>query len=245
MKKEIFYDLAAEIEKECGDWEQGEGLSEETKKALLAKVAQLDGEVPEKETAKVRHLPVKKRYLLVVAAVLVLVLGMGVMGDRAWISKKEDMERASELTTKVDNEEKESVLAEEEAIYQEIAETLGIAPMRLGYFPDGMELDSYSIAENTGWAYVNYLYEGELITIQMAKDHKEISGNVQWDGGHQIFERVKNNYGYNVEVYCMDEQQQKYGAKIVYGNGYYEIFGCFSEKNEFFSILEQIFFKNV
>ena len=49
MKKEIFYDLAAEIEKECGDWEQGEGFSEEARAALLAKVAQMDGEVPEKE----------------------------------------------------------------------------------------------------------------------------------------------------------------------------------------------------
>lgn len=245
MKKEIFYDLAAEIEKECGDWEQGEGLSEETKKALLAKVAQLDGEVPEKETAKVRHLPVKKRYLLVVAAALVLVLGMGVMGDRAWISKKEDMERASELTTKIDNEEKENVLRQEEEIYQEISEVLGIAAIRMGYFPDGMELDSYSIIEDTGWAYVNYLYEGELITVQMAKDYKEISGNVQWDGGYEILDGVHNIFGHQMEVYCVDEQQQKYGAKILYGNGYYEIFGRFSEKNEFFSILEQIFFKNV
>ena len=245
MKKEIFYDLAAEIEKECGDWEQGEGLSEENRKALLAKVAQLDGEVPKKETAKVRHLPVKKRYLLVVAAVLVLVLGMGVMGDRAWISKKEDMERASELTTKIDNEEKESVLAEEDAIYEEIAEVLGIAPMRLGYFPEGMELDSYSITENTGWAYVNYLYEGELITIYMAKDHKENAGNVQWDGEYEKIEPINNIYGHEIEAYCIDEENQKYDAKILYGNGYYEIFGCFSEKNDFFSILEQIFFKNV
>ena len=60
-----------------------------------------------------------------------------------------------------------------EEIYQEIAETLGIAALRLGYCPDGMVLDSYMIMENTGWAYVNYLYEGETITIQMVKDYKE------------------------------------------------------------------------
>ena len=245
MKKEIFYDLAAEIEKECGDWEQGEGFSEEARAALLAKVAQMDGEVPEKEAEKVRHLPVKKRYLLVLAAALTLLLGLGVMGDRAWISRKENMERASELTTKVNNEEKISVLREEEDIYQEIAETLGIAPLRLGYLPEGMELDSYSIAENTGWAYVNYMYEGELITVQMVKDYKEIAGNVQWDGAYGKIKGIENIYGHEIEAYCVDEKEQKYDAKILYGNGYYEIFGCFSEKNEFFCILEQLFFKNV
>ena len=245
MKKEIFYDLAAEIEKECGDWEQGEGFSEEARAALLAKVAQMDGEVPEKEAEKVRHLPVKKRYLLVLAAALTLLLGLGVMGDRAWISRKENMERASELTTKVNNEEKISVLREEEDIYQEIAETLGIAPLRLGYLPEGMELDSYSIVEDTGWAYVNYVYEGELITVQMAKDYKEIAGNVQWDGAYGKIKGIENIYGHEIEAYCVDEKEQKYDAKILYGNGYYEIFGCFSEKNEFFCILEQLFFKNV
>ena len=245
MKKEIFYDLAAEIEKECGDWEQGEGFSEEARAALLAKVAQMDGEVPEKEAEKVRHLPVKKRYLLVLAAALTLLLGLGAMGDRAWISRKENMERASELTTKIDNEEKISVLREEEDIYQEIGEVLGIAPLRLGYLPDGMELDSYSIIEDTGWAYVNYVYEGELITVQMSKIQKEQSGNVQWDGIHEKIEGVQNIYGHEIEAYCVDEKEQKYDAKILYGNGYYEIFGCFSEKNEFFCILEQLFFKNV
>lgn len=245
MKKEIFYDLAAEIEKECGDWEQEEGLSEETRRALFEKIAQREAEASEKKPEKIRCLPVKKRYILVLAAALTLLLGMGAIGDRAWISEKKDLERAGEITTKVNNQAKEGTLREEEEIYQEISEVLGIADIRFGYLPEGMNLDSYAIVEDTGWAYVNYLYEGELITVQMAKDHKELSGNVQWDGVYEKIDGVENACGHEIEVYCIDEAQQKYNAKILYGNGYYEIFGRFLDKNEFFFILEQLFFKNV
>ena len=245
MKREDFYDLAAELEKDCGDWEHAEGLSESSRAALLEKIAQMEAKESKEEKKIVKHRPIKKRYLLVLAAALVLVMGIGAMGDRAWISEKEDLERASEISTKIDNEEKESVLREEESIYQEIAETLGIAALRLGYCPEEMVLDSYSIAENTGWAYVYYSYNGELICIQMAKDYKETSGSVQWDGEQEMIPFMDNVHGYEIETYCVDEDHQKYGAKILYGNGYYEIFGHFSEKNEFFCILKQLFFKNL
>ena len=245
MKREDFYDLAAELEKDCGDWENAEGLSESSRTALLEKIAQMDAEASKEEKKIEKRRPIKRRYLLVLAAALVLAMGIGAVGDRAWVSDKEELERASEISTKVNNEDKESVLREEEEIYQEIAETLGIAALRLGYCPDGMVLDSYSIVEDTGWAYVNYLYDGEIVSIQMAKDYKETSGNVQWDGEHEKIENINNVHGYEIEAYCVDEESQNYDAKILYGNGYYEIFGRFSEKNEFFCILEQLFFKNL
>lgn len=245
MKKEDFYDLAASLEEACGDWESAEGFSTEAKAALLEKVATLDWEQSKEETKKVTTFKVKKRYLLVLAAALVMLMGMGVVGDRAWISEKDDLEMSSEVTPKINNEDKESILAEEEEVYREIAETLGIAVPRFGYYPEGMVIDSYMIMEGTGWAYVNYLYEGKTLYIHMTKNHREVSGNVQWDGSYEKMETITSMHGYEIEVYYVDEAEQKYGAKILYGNGYYEIFGCFSEKNEFFSILEQLFFKNV
>ena len=245
MKREDFYDLAAELEKDCGDWENAEGLSEGAKNALFAKVAQLDVKESKEEIKTIKYRPIKKRYLWVLAAALVLAMGVGVVGDRVWVSEKEELERASEISTKVNNEDKESILAEEEKIYQEIAETLGIAALRLGYYPNGMVLDSYSIAENTGWAYVNYLYEDEIVSIQMTKNYKEVSGSIQWDGEHEKIQNIKNVYGYEIDAYCVDEEHQNYVAQILYGNGYYEIYGHFSEKNEFFCILEQLFFKNL
>ena len=158
MKKEDFYDLAAEMEKECGDWENSEGLSEKALKELLEKVEALDWEetLREKSEKEKKVFRLKKRYVLVLAAALVVLFGLGVNGDRAWISKSKDLERETEVTTKVNTDDKESILLEEEAIYQEIGEKLGIAPMWLGYRPEGMVLDSYMIMETTGWAYLNY-----------------------------------------------------------------------------------------
>ena len=242
MDQKDFFELAEEMEKECGDWEHAEGLSEAALKELIAKVEAMD----EKEQGNVRRFRIKKRYVAVLAAALVLLLGMGVVGDRVWISDSRDLERQSEITTKVNNEEKESVLLEEETIYQEIAEKLGIAPMRLGYMPEGMVLDSYMLMENTGWATINYIYNNKLICLQMAKDSVEISGNIQWDGEYQKLEEIVNVYGYadKIQAYCIDEENDNYGASIVYGNGYYKISGYFT-KNEFLEILNGIYFKNL
>lgn len=242
MNQKDFFELADEMEKECGDWEHAEGLSEAALRELIAKVEAMD----EKEQRNARTFRMKKRYLIVLAAALVLLLGMGVAGDRAWISDSRDLERQSEITTKVDNEEKPDILREEEEIYQEIAEKLGIAPMWLGYMPEGMVLDSYMLMENTGWAYVNYLYNGKTVCVQMAKENAEVSSNVQWDGKYQKFKSVSNVYGHSdkIQVYCIDEENDNYGAIISYGNGFYSISGYFTE-NEFLKILNEIYFKNL
>ena len=125
MKQKEFFDLAEEMERECGDWENSKGLSEEALKRVLEKAEEMDRKGDFSENHKVRKFRLKKRYLVVLAAALTLLMGIGVVGDRAWIADSSDLERESEVTTKVNNEEKDSILLEEEAIYQEIAEKLG------------------------------------------------------------------------------------------------------------------------
>lgn len=245
MKQKEFFDLAAEMEQKCGDWENSKGLSDEARARLLAKIDAMEAESADRTKEKAKVFRLKKRYIVVLAAALTLLMGMGVVGDRAWIANSSDLERESEVTTKVDNEDKSDILYEEDVIYQEIADKLGIAPMWLGYKPKGMVLDSYVIMEETGWVYLNYLYNKQVISIQMAKNNIEISGNIQWDGEAEKIESIENKYGYVIEAYCVDEENQNYGATLVYGNGYYDIFGCFSSKKDFFDILNGIYFKNM
>ena len=242
MNNKEFLDLAAELEEKCGDWENSKGLSEEALKRVLEKAEEMDRKGEYSESRKVRKFRLKKRYLVVLAAALTLLMGIGVVGDRAWIADSSDLERETEVTTKINTEEKESQLLEEEAIYQEIGEKLGIAAIRLGYMPEGMVLDSYVIMEDTGWAYVNYLYHDNLVCVQMLKRANESSNNVQWDGSAEQIEF--NSDWYDIEAYCIDEEQSNYGASITYGNGYYCIAG-FLEKDEFVEILEKIYFKTV
>lgn len=237
MNQKDFNDLAASMEEKCGDWKNSKGFSPKARAELLAKVDEM-------ERKKVKVFRKKKRYVVALAAVLVLLMGTGVVGDRAWIAGSSDLERESEVTTKVDNDEKTDILLEEEVINQEIAEKLGIVPLRLGEIPDGMMLDSYVIMEATGWAYLYYLYNGEVISVQMFRDSKESSGNVQWDGEAYRLENIQNDYGYaeDIEAYCIDEEHQNYGANISYGNGYYNIAGAI-EKETFLKILKGIYFK--
>lgn len=252
MKQNEFFDLAHEMERECGDWENSEGMSKEALNALMQKA---EKRLAEKETGKKSSVKMtektagfrlKKRYLVILAAVLVLAMGTGVVGDRAWIAGSDELERETEVTTKVNNDEKNSALLEEEAIYQEIAEKLGIVPIRLGYFPKGTKLDSYEIAEGTGWAGLYYLYDEKLIAVEMFKNSIEISSNIQWDGNAYELDDISNIHGYeeNIEAYCIDEEYQNYGASITYGNGYYNITGSM-KKEEFLKILDGIYFKTM
>lgn len=246
MNQKDFFELADEMEKECGDWENTEGLSEEALRTLIAKVEAMDEAEAGEKTRTVKSFRMKKRYLVVLAAALVLLLGMGVVGDRAWISENTDLERQSELTTKVDNEEKEDILREEEEIYREIAEKLGIVPMWLGYMPEDMILDSYTVMESTGWANINYLYNGKIFAVKMTKNTDEVSSNIQWDGTYRKLENITNVFGYQdfIEAYCIDEDNNNYGASVIYGNGYYKISGFF-EETEFLEILDKIYFKSL
>ena len=240
MKQKEFFDLAEEMEKKCGDWENSEGMSKGAYEKLLKEV-----ERKEKQKRPVRR--IKKRYVVALAAALVLVMGMGVVGDRAWISDSSDLERETEVTTKVDNEDKSDILLEEEAIYQEIAEKLGIAPLWLGYIPEGMVLDGYVIMEDTGWADLYYLYNGKIISVQMFKDSIEASSNVQWDGEAYELKNISNVHGYEkyMEAYCVDEKNHNYVAIVNYGNGYYNILANFPSEEEFLKLLNGIYFKNV
>ena len=137
MKYQEFYDLADEMEKACGDWENTEGMSENALKELMAKAEAMERENEKLKKPKkrnTRHFWLKKRYIVVLAAALSLLFGSAVVGDRAWISDSNDLERETEVTTKVNTDEKESILREEEEIYREIGEKLGIVPIRFSIF---------------------------------------------------------------------------------------------------------------
>ena len=92
---------------------------------------------------------------------------------------------------------------------------------------------------------MKYLFEEKLISIQMAKDNIEVSSNVQWDGDSREIENVQNEYGHDIEAYCVDKEYQNYSASLTYGNGYYNILGVFSSEEIFLEILNGIYFKNM
>lgn len=230
--------FAEEERRSCGEWESGGGLSQESRQKLWKRIA-----AEEAQTAPRRSGRISRRYVPVLAAALALVIGMGAVANRAWISASRNVERESEVSTKVNNEEKDSVLLQEEEMYKEVQDELGIVPLRFGYQPEGMELDKYTTGQDIGSVNVYYLYDGNLILIKMMKQTTETSSHLQWDGSARKLD-VSAKFC-ELDAYCVDEEEHNYGANITYGNGYYSIFGKFDDENEFLRILEKIYFKKV
>ncbi len=70
----------------------------------------------------------------------------------------------------------------EEEAYHEIEESLGIQALRLGYKPEGMELETIHIGEDMGEALMEFYYGDKILTIYENKQYDLSGTNVQIDG---------------------------------------------------------------
>lgn len=245
MRKSVLQNLIKEAEGKYEGWEQSEGLSEETKDRLLSMVREEEAKKESRSAEKTMVSSMSPKYLVPLAAGLILLSGMSVMGDKSWWMRGTDGEIKGELTTKIENAGKDTIMEEENAMYQEIAEQLGISPMMFGYVPDGMVLDSYAISPDTGWAFVNYMYQGTCISVQMSKGLTESLSNVRWDGEVREIDIEFETPGYEVNAYCVDVEHGNYGASIYYAGGYYCILGRFESEKDFLMLLREIYFESL
>ena len=85
MNQNDFLNMGAQIIEELGDWENSEGLSPEARARIIARVEEIDRK--EQAKKKVKPFRMKKRYVIALAAVLSLLMGTAVVGDRAWIAE--------------------------------------------------------------------------------------------------------------------------------------------------------------
>ena len=95
-----------------------------------------------KKARKRFHFPRKKRAVFVVAATMVLVLGIGMtsLGGRPYWLKVADLVLGNENTVTVDTEGEDRILTtdvSEKEAYEQIKEELGIEPVQLQYMPAG------------------------------------------------------------------------------------------------------------
>lgn len=195
-----------------------------------------------------RTFHIRRRALIAVglAAALLTALGLGASGERLFAPKVESQAEDGEYNVTIisGDEEIYKDVTEEEA-YDEIEERLGILALRLGYKPQGMELEKIYIDENMGEAQMEFMYKDFVLIIYENKQNSNASFDVKIDG--KVIDKIKM-YHYTGELDVLeidgDEITPFYATELQQGNAYYRVIAD-SELEEFKMIIQELFFDSI
>lgn len=184
--------------------------------------------------------------LIAVAAVMVLLLGMGIVGStkKLYIPVIMQKERGDEVNTKVENSESGYSEYDEESVCQEIEEKLGVLPVRFKYRPEGMVLTDYILDESSGEAILEYTVKNRILHVFIYEKNNDSSINSQKDG-ETLDEVLVESCGLTVPVQQVEGSptESYYVTTFEYLNTYYSISSNIVEE-EFQKIIENILIKN-
>ena len=126
----------------------------------------------------------RRRMLIAVAAVMVLLLGMGIVGStkKLYIPVIMQKERGDEVNTKVENSESTAIDIDEDEVCQEIQDKLGVLPVKFKYRPEGMALTDYILDESSGEAILEYTVKNGILHVFLYEKNNDSSINSQKDG---------------------------------------------------------------
>ena len=194
-----------------------------------------------------KRVNIRRRMMIAVAAVAVLCVGMGVVGTGSKLYRPEinQEERSDETTVKINNTEVKEREFDEEEVYKEVQEKLGVLPVKLGYEPVGMLLTEYWIKEDIGEAILEYELGESKLHVYISKDYSESTINFQTDM-ERLNTLIIDSNKLEIEIYEYQDAEMRtyYISSFEYLNTYYSIYGVM-EQMEFIKILENIAIKNV
>lgn len=191
----------------------------------------------------------KKKYIfLALAAVLILVCGsvMTGVGSKSYLKALWDELNGNERTTGIDVEDMESQETEdidELSVYREINQSLGIGTVRLGYKPEDMYLDRYTIDTSQRKAFMLYVYNDEVIRYSIYINDSDSSlGQKELDKLTDEYELdTENGIIVQVEEYELSNSEKRYIGEFEYQGVHYQLKGVI-EKQDFEEILKNLAF---
>ena len=203
----------------------------------------------EEKEGKVCYRRKKRKYWVVsLAAVLVIVLGVGVnsVGSKSYL--KVLWERVSggvpvNVMNVEDMEEKYTEDVDELVVYREIKEKLNIKPVRIFYKPDDMELVDYKIYEDMQMVRLLYQYQDEIIRYVLYVNDADSSwGEKKEDVKVSDYLVSLKKVEIKVEEFQVPNNSEKRKeANFVYQGIHYQLTGVM-DKDEFNKILENLYF---
>lgn len=250
LEKEIKKEIE-QIEKDIENHPELKSLqvTEEMDAALFEKIWEYEKEQAENQKVTVRKRSKRKiRWVAALAAVLVLVLGLGMtsVGSKSYWKELLHVLMGEESARMIDVEDMEKQTTEdmdEIQVYQEIDEKLGVDLVWMRYKPKGMILESYSVDDSLQMARIFFRYQGNLIRYTMYGSQEDSSW-VEKNEDRQIKQYVQCVNGVEIEIAELEKPDQtgiRRVARFEYNGMHYELKGVL-EKAELEKILENLYF---
>ena len=190
-----------------------------------------------KKARKRFHFPRKKRAVFVVAATMVLVLGIGMtsLGGRPYWLKVADLVLGNENTVKVNTEGEdriETTKVDEKEAYEQIKEELGIEPVQLQYMPAEMEFDRCVIEKELGTAKLLYLYQEQILEYEICYQYSDVARSISTeDNLLQSYKKEKDGVEISIREFQVESiEQSMYSVTFERQNVLYRLRGIINRE---------------
>ena len=196
--------------------------------------------------ARIFHFRRRTLIAAALAAVLLLALGAGAVGERLFEPEVTGQIEDGEYNVRVESGDETYYLnLDETEAYEEIEERLGILALRLGYKPKGMELTKVVISEDMGEARMEFCYKDSILRIYGNKQSSSAVFDSQIDGKIvDVVEMFHNEEKLSILEVEGDEIASFYTVQIRYGNAYYRVTSGINLK-EFKEVVKSISFADI
>lgn len=220
-------------------------VSESMEASLFNKIQEYEFDKRQKTVYRRKK---KKHIFLALAAVLILVCGsvMTGVGSKSYLKVLWDRINGNESSAIINVEDmdaQESEDIDELSVYREINQSLGIGTVRLGYKPEDMYLDRYTIDTSQRKAFMLYVYNDEVIRYSIYINDSDSSlGQKELDKLTDEYELdTENGIIVQVEEYELSNSEKRYIGEFEYQGVHYQLMGSI-EKEEFEKILKDLKF---
>lgn len=169
-----------------------------------------------------------------VTAIGIFGVSMSSQANRAYIMQEVNKVFGNDVNTKINNDEVAESDRTEEYAREEIESKLGVKMPRFFYLPEGMKYRDFIIDEEAHTAFIEYIYEEQLVYFMIVANNEGASVYSQNDSGKKLYD-VQSKYtsSLNAEVWEIMDQgdsKQTYALQWNFLNVYYELFGKISEQ---------------
>lgn len=208
-----------------------------------------------KENVKIVYLPEKKSHKAARVAAAVLVCSAGIFAAsmtsqanrsyfidsvRYWVGDDTD-----DTKIVVDNDRtNEKECEDEQTAIDDIEEELGVDIPRFLYRPEGLEFKDYRVNADSGYAFLEYSYNGEILTIYINKYDKETKSSGASLDGKEIETIKLPEEEISIQIKKIMAKGDKKASYVAYWNSSTEFYQIEArmEEQEFIKLIKNIKF---